>query len=258
MQISQFFRLLTQACESEGTNPLESNFFPEEVTNLLDSFLGGPSLIPAISVSSHPFTFEGTWLKPKDSLAHAVSKLLGMVYGYVETTVGLTHFKTHGFFDITAKTFLTKNAPFVFRGQDNFKTVLTLSTGVYSVENILTKPNDFSPWMLKEILRVVYPDLQEWLAQNLDEQSQHPERKYEVDVVEVSKELGVNFPAFEQATTPKECEALLKTVRVGKFRRRKKFSRLKKKKRESTKTRQKKKVNRSKNARVHKKRGHGL
>jgi len=256
MQIKHFFQLLAHACKTEGTNPLDTSIFPEEVTNLLDSFLGGPSLLPAVCELSRPFTFEGTWLRPKDSLSDALSRLLGRVYGHVETTVGLTHFKTYGFFDVTANTFLTKNAPFLF-GQDSLKIVLTLSSGVYSVENILSKPNDFSPWMVKEILRVVYPDLQEWLAQNLDEQSQCPEKKYEVDRTMLADALGVTLPNFEELS-PKECGALLKNVRVGKFRRRKKFSRLKKKKRESAKTRPKKKVNRSKNARVHKKRGHGL
>jgi len=235
--------------------PLENQIvFPLAIFEILLDFVGGPleAVLPTETKFSPSLIFTSSWLKPKGSIIQALPHLLCRRLCKVTSFTGLTKFETYGFYCAQTDTVFSLSAPFVISSDFQFALTASKSTH-YTIENILNNPHRYNSSVLLLLLRVIYPDLHEWIAQNCDEHFQFPERRCEVDF-QYLQDFG--YDIFQEVghleTNPKD---LLKTVRVGKFRRRKKYSRLKKKKRQEQGQRVHKKRKRPKKAnRVHKKR----
>jgi len=261
MQVADFLQLLTQIEPKKNRNPLENNstIFPSDVLEVLLEYVGGllQSTLPnKIFIPSSSFHFASTWLKPSQPVYHALPQLLRRRFCRVETIVGRTTFETFGFYCPETDSVFSRSAPFVM--SDNFRFTLTVSSDHYSVANILTNSQKHNSCLLCLLLCVIYPNLQEWLARNLDEHSQFPERNCGTRLKQTLDLLGLDFDFdCEDSLTPKD---LLKHIRVGKFRKRRKFSRLKKRRRlkvqgvKRSESREKKRKRPKKTNRVHKKR----
>jgi len=257
MQVTDFLRLLSQIEPSQSASFEQYlTTFPSDVLEVLLGYLGGMlrSTLPEknFTPSTH-FAFNSSWLPCTSTVYHALPQLLRRRFCRVETIVGSTKFETFGFFDFETDTvFSTINIPFVLSSDFRFKLTVSNSDH-YSVARILQNPEQYNSSLLHLLLRVLYPDLQEWLAQNLDEQTQFPEKKMcEIEHMTCMLGLDLDFD-FDDQLTPKD---LLKSARVGKFRRRKKYSRLKKRRRNKiqdrrTESREKKKKRPKKANRVH-------
>lgn len=255
MLLPDFLNLLKDIDPKQSRCPLEclGEIFPHYVFELIKLFLGGllNSALPVKSSLPHSFSDLTTiWLKRNDpSISQALPQLLRRRFCHVQTSFGTTKFESYGFYDSLTNTVICIDAPFVL--SEHFEFVLTFSpSSDYSIGKILTHPQEYHSSLLYLLLRVIYPDLQAWLAQNLSK-SEYREQKDDSYLSIFEEVFQIDFPDF-----PDFFDSILqKSVRVGKFRRRKKYSMLKKKKRKKIErtARGPKKRNRPHKARVHRK-----
>lgn len=243
---------------------IRSRFLPKDVTDLIDVFCGGTKELPcreSIELDSErSLKFQHKWLKPCDPRASKsdwlyafdsqLETLLHMEYCRAEMCMGNLKFEIVGFLNPVDNSLLSKNFPYML-GLKAQKVVLHRSSSEWNVKNILKNPCDYNRYILEELLKVVYSDLMEWLAELMSK----PECVYpEERMLEfIGDCLGVNCHALGEPSE-QQCHAL-KEHRVGKFHRKKKHSRLKKRRKEKIGSERERKCRKTKaKPRVHKKR----